>query len=265
MQRKKKIMGAKLWLSLSKKKKWYIIISQTKDQFQMVVNLSAIQETQVQSLGQEDPLEKRMATHSSIPAWRISWTETPGGLQSMGWQRVGHGWAADPLADNVICSSDNVVFLFLCPWQRCCSVTQWVQVFVIPGAAACQASLSFTISRSLLKLMSIGPLSWWCHPSISSCVIPFSCPQSSPASGSFQMSQFFSSGGQIIAASASASVLLMRSQGWFPLGFTGLISLQSKELSRVFSNTTVQKHQLFNVQPSLWSSSHIHTWLLEKP
>ena len=88
------------------------------------------------------------------------------------------------------------------------------------------------------------PLSWWCHPTISSSVIPLSsCLQTSPASGSFPMSQFFTSGGQNIRASASASVLSMNVQDWFPLGWTGLISLQSKGLSRVFCNTTVQKHQ----------------------
>ena len=96
-------------------------------------------------------------------------------------------------------------------------------------------------------------------------VIPFSsCLQSFPASGSFPMSQLFSSGGQSIGTSASASALPMNIQDWFPLGLTDLI-LQSKGLSRVFSNTTVQKHQFFRVQPSLWSNSHIHTWLLEKP
>ena len=89
------------------------------------------------------------------------------------------------------------------------------------------------------------PLSWWCHPTISSSVIPFSCLQSFPASGSFQMSQFFTSGGQSTGLSASASVLPMNIQDWFPLGLTGWISLQSKGLSRVFSNTTVQKHQFF--------------------
>ena len=90
------------------------------------------------------------------------------------------------------------------------------------------------------------PLNWWCHPTISSSVVPFSsCPQSFSASGSFQMSQFFTSGGQSIGVSASASVLPMNIQYWFPLGLTSLISLQSKWLSRVFSNTTVQKHQLF--------------------
>ena len=96
----------------------------------------------------------------------------------------------------------------------------------------------------------------------SSSVVSFSSLQSSPASGSFPMSQFFTSGGQSIGASALASVLPMNIQDWFPLGW---ISLQSKGLSRVFSNTTVQKHQFFSTQPSLWSKSHIHTWLLEKP
>ena len=109
------------------------------------------------------------------------------------------------------------------------------------------------------------PLSLWCHPAISSSVIPFSsCLQSFPVSGSFPMSQFFTSGSQSIGASASSSVLPMNIQDWFPLGLTGLISLQSKGLSIVFSSITVQRHQFFSIQPSSWSSSHIHTWLLEK-
>ena len=106
----------------------------------------------------------------------------------------------------------------------------------------------------------------WCHPTTSSSVALFSsCPQSFPASGSFPMNWLFASGGQSIGASASASVFPMNIQGWFPLGLTGLISLQSKGLSRVFSNTTIQKHQCFGAQPSLWSNCHIHTWLLDKP
>ena len=110
------------------------------------------------------------------------------------------------------------------------------------------------------------PLSQWCHPTILSSVVPFSSHlQSLPTSRSFQMSQFFASGGQSIGVSASASVIPMNIQDWFPLGWTGWISLQSKGLSRVFSNTTVQKHQFFGAQLSLKSSSHIHTWLLEKP
>ena len=166
-----------------------------------------------------------------------------------------------------------------------------------PWNAAHQASLSFTISQSFLKLMSIEsmmpsnhlilcfpfydccsvaqscptlcdpmncstpspgagsnscPLSRWCHPTISSSVIPFSsCLQSFPASGSFLMSQLFISGGQSTGASALASVLPMNIQDWFPLELAGLISLRSKGLSRVFSNTTVQRHQFFNTQPSL--------------
>ena len=110
------------------------------------------------------------------------------------------------------------------------------------------------------------PLSRWCHPTISSSIIPFSsCPQSFSASGSFQMSQLFTSGGQIIEVSASTSVLPINTQDWSPLGWTGWISLQSKGLSRVFSNTTVQKHQFFSTQLSSQSNSHIYAWPLEKP
>ena len=110
------------------------------------------------------------------------------------------------------------------------------------------------------------PSSQWYHPAISSPVVPFSsCPQSLPASESFPMSQLFTWGGQSIGVSASASFLPKKSQGWSPSEWTGWISLQSKGLSRVFSNTTVQKHQFFGPQPSSQSNSHIHTWLLEKP
>ena len=110
------------------------------------------------------------------------------------------------------------------------------------------------------------PLSQWCHPTISSSVSPFSFHlQSFPASGSFQMNQFLTLGGQSIGVSASASVLPMNIQDWFPLEWTGWISLQSKGLSRVFSHTTVQKHQFFSAQLSSQSNFHIHTWPLEKP
>ena len=110
------------------------------------------------------------------------------------------------------------------------------------------------------------PLSRWCHPAILSSVIPFSsCPQSLPASDSFPMSQLFAWGGQSIGVSASTSVLPMNTQDWSSLGWTGWISLQSKGLSRVFSNSTVQRHQLFSAQLSSQSNSHIHTWSLEKP
>ena len=103
------------------------------------------------------------------------------------------------------------------------------------------------------------PLSRWCHPTISSSVVPFSsCPQSFPESGSFPMSRLFASSGQSIGVSALASVLPINIQGWFPLGLTGLTSLQYKGLSRVFS-TTVQRHKFFGAQPSLWSNSHPYT------
>ena len=108
------------------------------------------------------------------------------------------------------------------------------------------------------------PLSWWCQPAISSSVVPFSCPQSLASSGFFPMSQFFAWGGQIIGVSASTSFLPMNTQEWSPLRWTGWTSLQSKGLSRVFSNTTVQKHQFFSSQLSSQFNFHIHTWPLEK-
>ena len=124
-----------------------------------------------------------------------------------------------------------------------------VRLFATPWTAAHQASLSITNSRSLPKLMS---MSRWCHPTISPSVVPFSsCPQSFPASGSFPMSQPFASGGPSIGVSASTPVLPMNTQDWSPVGWTGWISLKSKGLSRVFSNTTVQKHQFFSPQLSL--------------
>ena len=130
-----------------------------------------------------------------------------------------------------------------------------VWLSVTPWIAAGQASLSITNSQSLLKLMfieSVMPSNHLihCHPLL----LP---PSIFPASGSFQMSQLFASGAQSIGASTSSWALPMNTQGWFPLGLTGLISLQSKEFSRVFSNITVQKHQFFITQPSLWYSSHI--------
>ena len=119
-------------------------------------------------------------------------------------------------------------------------------------------------SRSPRVCSNSCPLSHWCLPTISSSVAPFSFRlQSFLASESFPMSHLFTSSGQSIGV--SASVLLVNIQGWFPLGLTGLISLQSKGLSRVFANTIVQKHQFFSAQPSLWSNYYIHTWLLGKP
>ena len=110
------------------------------------------------------------------------------------------------------------------------------------------------------------PSSQWCHPAISSSVVPFSsCPQSLPASESFPMSQLCAWGGQSTGVPALASFLPKKSQGWSPSEWTGWVSLESKGLSRAFSNITVQKHELFSAQPSSKSNSHIHTWPLEKP
>ena len=138
-----------------------------------------------------------------------------------------------------------------------------VRLIVTPWIVGLQASLSITNSQSLLKLMSIESVMPSNHFIL---CVPFSfCLQSFPASGSFQMSPFFASGGQSIGASASASVPPVNIQDWFPLGWTGWTSLQSEGLPRIFSNTAVQKHQFFSAKSSLWSCSHIHTWLLEKP
>ena len=146
------------------------------------------------------------------------------------------------------------------------SSVQWlsrVRLFETPWMTVRQASCPSPTPR---VHPNPCPLSRWCHPTISSSVVPFSsCPQSLPSSGSFPMSQLFTSGAQSTGVSASASVLPMNTQGQSSLGWTGWISLQSKRLSRVFSNTTVQKHQFFSTQLSLWSNSHIPTWLLEKP
>ena len=140
----------------------------------------------------------------------------------------------------------------------CCSVTQLCPTLWPHGLQhtrlPCPSSSPGTCSNSC-------PSIWWCHPTISSSVIPFFCLQSFSASRCFPMSQFFTSGGQSIGVSASASVLPMNIQDWFLLGWTGLISLRFKGLSRAFSNTTVQKHQFFRAQPSLRFNSQIHTWL----
>ena len=193
---------------------------------QMVKHLPIMQETQVQSLGQEDPLEKETATHSNT---------LPG--KSWGWRSV-VGYSSVQFSCSVVSNS-------LQPHE--------------PQQARppCPSPTPRVYPNSC-------PLSRWCHPIISSSVVPFSsCLQSFPRSGSFPMSQLFTSGLQSIGVAASTSVLPMNTQDWSPLGWTGWISLQSKGLSRVFSNTTVQKHQFFGAQLSLKSNSHIHTWLLE--
>ena len=145
-----------------------------------------------------------------------------------------------------------VVWLLSCAW-----------LFVTPWIAACQASLSISISWSLLRLMCIESVKPSNHL-ILSLLLPL-CLQSFPASGSFPVNQLFASCGQSIGASASTSVLPVNIQGWFPLELTSLISLKSKGLSRLYSSTTIWKHQFLGTQPSLWSNFHIHTWLLAKP
>ena len=173
-----------------------------------------------------DLLEKEMANHSSILAWKIPWMEELGRLQSVGLQRVGHNWANSLVHIRFFQFSRSVVSNSLWPHG------------LQHARPPCPSPTPRVYS-------TLCPLSQWCHQTILSSVVPFSCLQSFPASGSFPMSQFFASGGQGIGVSASASVLPMNIQDWFPLGWTGWISLKSKELSRVFSNTIVQKHQFF--------------------
>ena len=183
--------------------------------------------------------------------------------------------------ENKVCHCFHFFPIYL-PWSDAtwCSVGFWSKIarasmllkslsrsimseFTVPETAACQASLSITISQSLLKFMSTESLMPPNH--LSAVTLFSSCLQSFPASGSFLMSLLLTSRGQNIGASASASVLPVNIQDWFILGLTDLISLQSEGLLRVFSNTTVQKHQFFSAQASLWFNSYIYTWLLEKP
>ena len=183
-----------------------------------------MKERQVRSPGQEDPLEKKMITHSSILAWKIPWIEEPGGLQSMGLQKV-----------------DHVLIQFSSVAQSCLTLQPHELQHARPPFPSTTPGVH----------PNPCPLSRWYHPILSSSVVPFSsCPQSFPASESFKMSQLFASSGQSIGVSASKLVLLMNTQDWSPLGWTGWIFLQSKGLSRVFSNTTVQKHQFFGAQLS---------------
>ena len=174
-------------------------------------------------------------------------------------------------------SSIPVHYVICFPRLRCvCSKTHWCQLHQFSSFSSVvsdslqphepQHARPLCLSSTPRVYPNSCPLSLWSHPTISSSVIPFSsCPQSFPESGPFQMSQPFASGGQSTGVSSSTSVLPMNTQDWSPLGWTGWISLQSKGLSRVFSNTTVQKHQFFGSQLSLQSNSHIHTWPLEKP
>ena len=159
---------------------------------------------------------------------------------------------------------DIYTWRYMTLYCYCCSVTQLCSTLCDPMDCLQHVRIPYP-SPSSRACSNPCPLSQWCHPTISSSVIPFSSHlQSFPALRSFPMSWFFTSSGQSIEVSTSASVLPMKGKDWFPLGWTGWISLQPKGLSRVFSNTTVQKHQFFGVQIYLWSISHIHTWLLEK-
>ena len=169
------------------------------------------------------------------------------GLCAYSWEREGHALLPSSLKK-------------LGFWMLSLS-TPFLSGSATPWTTAHQASLSF-ISQSLFKLISVELLMSSNHLILCR---PLLLPSIFPASGSFLMSLLFTSDSQSIGASASASVLPVNIQDWFPLGLTGLISLQSKGHSRVFSSTTVWKHPLFGAQPSLWSNSHIHTQLLENP
>ena len=154
----------------------------------------------------------------------------------------------------------NIIFTFCVENSLLLLFSHWL--FAIPWNWAHQASLSFTISWSLLKLMSIESVMLYNH-------LILCCPllllsSMFPSIRVFSNELLFTSGGQNIGALASALVFPMNIQSWFPLGFIGWDSLQSKRLSRIFSRNTVLKHQFFGTQPSLWSNFHIHTWLLEK-
>ena len=171
------------------------------------------------------------------------------------------------------CTMPNLTLLLSsvqsCPFSwRCCSV-QFSSVqscLILCNPMNCSTPGLPDPSPTPGVHSNSRPLSRWCHPAISSWVVPFSsCSQSLPASESFPMSQLFAWGGQSIGVSALASVLPKNTQDWYPLEWTGWISLQTKRLSRVFSNTTVQKHQFFGAQLSSQSNSHIHAWPLEKP
>ena len=231
-----------------------------------------------------------MVTHSSILANKIPWKKEPGGLQSMGSQRVRHDWGQGCLNLPGLPSGTSDP---LCPSMRilwAVGKTRWCTKNIRLMSELLDKSISLLQKELNSYLITVScdkfqfshsvvsdslqphepqharppcpsptpgvhpnpcPLCWWCHPTISSSVVPFSsCPQSFPASGSFPKSQFFTSGGQSIGASTSASLLPMNIQDWSPLGWAGWISLQSKGLSRVFSNTTVQKHQFFSAHVS---------------
>ena len=204
-------------------------------------------------------------------------------LLSMGSQRVGDNWATSLSSMyqlTKIGEKNQYLYIKECiKYRTLLRISFYLKVFIVCSVQFSHSELSDSLwphelqqarlscpSPAPRACSNLCPLSWWCHPTISSSVIPFSaCLQSFPASHSFPMSHRFASGGQNFGASALAIVLPINIQDWFPLELTCSISLLSKGLSRVFSNTTVQKYQFFSTQRSLWSKSHIHTWLLEKP
>ena len=188
---------------------------------------------------------------SCVQLFETSWTVACQASQSMGFSRQEY-WGDLPLPSHIY--RDNLYIQFSLVTQLCLILrSHRLQHARLP----CPSSTPGAYSNSC-------PSHRWCHPT-SSVILFSSHLQVSPESGSFPMSRFFALGGQSIRASASASVLPINIQDWFPSGRTGWISLQSKGLSRVFTNTIVQKHQSFSAQLSLQSNSHIHTWLLEKP
>ena len=204
--------------------------------------------------GCKDPLEMGRAPHCSILPWRILCTEEPGVFYGVAKNRIWLKWLSTH-------SCSKYLLQFKGQFSSVQSLSR-VWLFATPWTSA----HGLPVHHRLPESTHLCPSSWWCHPAISSSVLPFSsCPQALPASGSFPMSQLFTSGGQSIGVSASASVLPMNTQDWSPLGWTGWISLRSKGLSAVFSNITVQKHQFFVTQLFSQSNSHIHTWPLEKP
>ena len=197
----------------------------------------------VRSLGWEDSLEEEMATHSSILAWKIPWTEKPGELQSMGWQRNGHDWATQyktwhhktPRKEhrhNTLCINHSSIFLDQSPKAK------EIKIQFSSVSQSCLTLRSQRLQHSRLPCPLPSPrvcsnsyqLSQWCHPGISFSDVPFSsCLRSCPVSGSFTVSQLFASAGQSIGAPALASVLPVNIQGWFPLGLTSLISLWRRQ------------------------------------
>ena len=214
------------------------------------------QETRIQPLGREDPLEKEMATHARIPARIIldrgAWWATV--------HRVAKSWT---WLSNWAWTQARFLF-YIVPqkhWESVQFSRSVVSDSLWPHAR--QASLSIINSQSVLKLISIELVMPSNHLIL--CPPLLLLPSIFPIIRVFPMSQFFPSGGQSIGVLVSASVLPMNVQDWFPLGLTGWISLQSKGLSRVFSNTTVQKHQFFSAQLTLWYNPHVHTWPLENP